>query len=74
MGQQQDVMMKDVAELRWMAELQALITGRYKGDPDFMMSLARGLQVLQAFRPQQSPLSISQLSQLTGIPRAAVRR
>lgn len=61
-------------ELRWMAELHELINARYKGDPNFMASLARGLQVLQAFRPEHSGLSVSRLSELTGIPRAAVRR
>ncbi len=36
--------------------------------------LARGLEVIQAFTPQRPLLSISQISQKTGIPRAAVRR
>jgi IclR family pca regulon transcriptional regulator len=39
-----------------------------------MASLARGLEVLQAFQPQYSQMSVSQISQITGIPRAAVRR
>lgn len=54
-----------------------LLTGDgdpFKGDPNFMASLARGLEVIQAFTPQRSLLSISQISQKTGIPRAAVRR
>ncbi len=46
----------------------------FKGDPNFMTSLARGLEVIQAFTPQRRVLSISQISQKTGIPRAAVRR
>lgn len=46
----------------------------YKGDPNFMASLARGLEVIQAFTPQRRLMSISQISQKTGIPRAAVRR
>ncbi|WP_414718704.1 IclR family transcriptional regulator domain-containing protein [Trinickia sp.] len=45
-----------------------------KSDPDFMTSLARGLAVIQAFSPQRRVLTISQISQRTGIPRAAVRR
>ena len=44
----------------------------FKGDPNFMASLARGLEVIQAFTPQRPVLSISQISQKTGIPRAAV--
>ena len=46
----------------------------FKGDPNFMASLARGLEVIQAFTPQRRQMSISQISQKTGIPRAAVRR
>ncbi|MBW1215098.1 IclR family transcriptional regulator domain-containing protein [Pantoea allii] len=46
----------------------------WKGDPNFMASLARGLEVLQAFTPQRRLMSVSQISQRTGIPRAAVRR
>ena len=43
-------------------------------DPDFMTSLARGLAVLRAFADSRQPQTISQISQQTGIPRAAVRR
>lgn len=46
----------------------------FKGDPNFMASLARGLEVLQAFTAQRRLMSVSQISQRTGIPRAAVRR
>lgn len=44
------------------------------GDPNFMRSLARGLAVIRGFAEEQRPMSIAQLSQKTGIPRAAVRR
>ena len=44
------------------------------GDPNFMTSLARGLAVIQGFTQQKRSLTIAQLSQRTGIPRAAVRR
>jgi len=43
-------------------------------DPDFMTSLARGLAVLRAFADVRKPQTIAQISQQTGIPRAAVRR
>jgi IclR family transcriptional regulator, pca regulon regulatory protein len=43
-------------------------------DPDFMTSLARGLAVIRAFADSRKPATISQISQQTGIPRAAVRR
>lgn len=43
-------------------------------DPNMMTSLARGLEVIQAFSRQDRSLTISQISQKTGIPRAAVRR
>lgn len=40
-----------------------LLTGDgdpFKGDPNFMASLARGLEVIQAFTPQRPLLSISE--------------
>ncbi|HEY4316988.1 MAG TPA: IclR family transcriptional regulator C-terminal domain-containing protein [Herbaspirillum sp.] len=43
-------------------------------DPSFMTSLARGLAVVRAFSDQRRTLTIAQISQKTGIPRAAVRR
>lgn len=43
-------------------------------DPSFMTSLARGLAVVKAFSDQRRAMTIAQLSQKTGIPRAAVRR
>lgn len=43
-------------------------------DPDFMTSLARGLAVMRAFSDQRRNLTIAQISQKTGISRAAVRR
>ena len=46
----------------------------FAGDPNFMMSLARGLNVVQAFTQQHQQMSISQLSVKTGLSRAAVRR
>jgi IclR family pca regulon transcriptional regulator len=51
------------------AEIDALT-----GDPNFMSSLARGLAVVRAFSQQRRTLTIAQLSHLTDIPRAAVRR
>ncbi len=46
----------------------------FAGDPNFMMSLARGLAVVQAFTQQHQQMTISQLSVKTGLSRAAVRR
>lgn len=43
-------------------------------DPSFMTSLARGLAVVRAFSDQRRTLTIAQISNKTGIPRAAVRR
>ncbi|WP_288392239.1 IclR family transcriptional regulator C-terminal domain-containing protein [uncultured Herbaspirillum sp.] len=43
-------------------------------DPSFMTSLARGLAVIRAFSDSRRSLTIAQISQKTGIPRAAVRR
>ncbi|NYT86732.1 helix-turn-helix domain-containing protein [Pusillimonas harenae] len=39
-----------------------------------MMSLARGLVVIRAFSAERPNMTVSQISQKTGIPRAAVRR
>lgn len=44
------------------------------GDPNFMTSLARGLQVIRAFSEFRRTLTISQVSQATGLSRAAARR
>jgi IclR family transcriptional regulator, pca regulon regulatory protein len=46
----------------------------HTGDPNFMASLARGLQVIRAFSEFRRNLTISQISQSTGLSRAAVRR
>lgn len=43
-------------------------------DPNIMTSLVRGLAVIQAFSRENGALTISEISQRTGIPRAAVRR
>lgn len=61
-------------EWQRLQEISTLANEKYKGDPNFMASLARGLEVLQAFQPQYSEMSVSQIAQITGIPRAAVRR
>ena len=46
----------------------------FSGDPNFMMSLARGLTVVQAFTPQHQQMTISQIAVKVGLSRAAVRR
>lgn len=46
---------------------------RFSGDPDFMLSLARGLLVLQAFE-HEATLSIGTAAALTGLPRPTARR
>ncbi|MFT4174691.1 MAG: IclR family transcriptional regulator C-terminal domain-containing protein [Rhodocyclaceae bacterium] len=46
----------------------------FVGDPNFMMSLARGLLVITAFGQQKRGLSVAQLALRTGLSRAAVRR
>jgi IclR family pca regulon transcriptional regulator len=46
----------------------------HAGDPDFMVSLARGLVVLQALDMRHGALTVSQVSRATGISRAACRR
>ena len=46
----------------------------HAGDPNFMTSLERGLQVIRAFSEHRRHLTISQIAQSTGLSRAAVRR
>ncbi len=55
-------------------EILHLSDHQFKGDPNFMTSLARGLMVLQAFSPNQRALSTAEISKITGLHRAAVRR
>lgn len=43
-------------------------------DPNFMMSLARGLQVTRALSARERPSTVSQLSAETGLSRGVVRR
>lgn len=59
---------EEAAELSIAEQIDALT------DPSFMTSLARGLAVLRTFSDSRRPLTIAQISQKTGIPRAAVRR
>ena len=47
---------------------------QHKGDPDFMLSLARGLQVLLAFSERKSPSSVAEIARRTELDRAVVRR
>jgi IclR family transcriptional regulator, pca regulon regulatory protein len=44
------------------------------GDPDFMLSLARGLAVIRAFGEGKAALGMADVARLTGISRAAARR
>ena len=46
----------------------------FAGDPNFMLSLARGLTVLEAFSERKRPLTISQVALRTRLSRASVRR
>ena len=43
-------------------------------DPDFMLSLARGLKVIRAFGAGRSQLTVSDVARLTGLSRASARR
>ena len=45
-----------------------------KGDPDFVLSLARGLQVIEAFHEARNGLRVSEAAGRTGLSRAATRR
>lgn len=51
-----------------------LLAQQHRGDPNFMQSLARGLQVLLAFSEKQNPASMAEIARRTGLDRAVVRR
>ena len=46
----------------------------HAGNPDFMLSLARGLRVIESFEGNQDGLTIVELGRITGLSRAAIRR
>ncbi len=46
----------------------------YAGNPDFVLSLARGLRVIESFEGHQDGRSIVEIAHSTGLSRAAVRR
>ncbi|HKQ86305.1 MAG TPA: IclR family transcriptional regulator C-terminal domain-containing protein [Candidatus Acidoferrales bacterium] len=46
----------------------------FAGNPDFVLSLARGLQVIESFQRMTDALSVSEIASRTGLSRAAVRR
>lgn len=50
------------------------VSNLHKGDPNFMLSLARGVQVLLAFSERHTPLSVSEIAVRTSLDRAVVRR
>ncbi len=54
---------------RWGADLAV-----HEGNPDFVLSLARGLRVIEAFDRQPQGLSIADIARATQLSRAAVRR
>lgn len=45
-----------------------------KGDPDFMTSLARGIEVIRAFSDTKTGVNMSAISERTGLSRAVARR
>jgi IclR family pca regulon transcriptional regulator len=47
---------------------------RSSESPDFIEALARGLDVMAAFRGEPAPLSLSRLAESTGLARPTVRR
>jgi IclR family pca regulon transcriptional regulator len=53
---------------------KAMDLERFSGDPEFMLSLAKGLVVLEACGSEMDRPTIAKLSTVTGLSRAAVRR
>ncbi len=46
----------------------------FEGNPDFVLSLARGLKVIEAFEGHTDGLAVADISRVTKLSRAAVRR
>lgn len=46
----------------------------FEGNPDFVLSLARGLKVIEAFQDRPDGATVGDLAERTGLSRAAVRR
>jgi len=46
----------------------------FQGSPDFVLSLARGLKVIESFETNTAGVSVADVSRHTGLSRAAVRR
>jgi len=47
---------------------------RFEGDPDFVLSLARGLRVIETFEGHMEGRTVGDVARQTGLSRAAVRR
>jgi IclR family transcriptional regulator, pca regulon regulatory protein len=47
---------------------------RFEGDPDFNLSLARGLRVIETFEGHREGRTVADVSRHTGLSRAAARR
>jgi IclR family transcriptional regulator, pca regulon regulatory protein len=54
---------------RWGSEFSA-----HEGNPDFVLSLARGLRVIEYLEGHPDGLTIAEISRHTALSRAAVRR
>jgi len=54
---------------RWGSEFSA-----HEGNPDFVLSLARGLRVMEFLEGHPDGLTIAEISRHTALSRAAVRR
>jgi IclR family pca regulon transcriptional regulator len=50
------------------------VLAAYEGNPDFVLSLARGLAVIEAFQNREGGMTVSDIAAHTGLSRAAVRR
>jgi IclR family pca regulon transcriptional regulator len=48
--------------------------GSHQGNPDFVLSLARGLDIIKSFEGRLDGVTIAEVAQQTGMSRAAVRR
>ncbi len=62
------------APVRGFGEGTAVHLEDFEGDPNFVLSLARGLKVIESFDGKKDGITVADAAKQTGLSRAAVRR
>jgi IclR family transcriptional regulator, pca regulon regulatory protein len=67
-------MVRAAARIRNTEVVSRIGLGAHAGNPDFVLSLARGLRVIESFEGFREGRSIVEIAQSTGLSRASIRR